>query len=110
MAQQTQPDSDAATRDTDQEFLDLVCADEELLRAEFDEIIANGWPSPPTGPPTRRPRGPATSPGPTAFPGPPRGAIKPRTPPPAPTVGPAALTPAAPRTGRPRCAQDKKGR
>ncbi|WP_406833042.1 hypothetical protein ABEG17_09480 [Pedococcus sp. KACC 23699] len=30
-----------------EEFLELVCADEELLRAEFDEIIAQEWTSPP---------------------------------------------------------------
>jgi hypothetical protein len=35
------------------EFLDLVCADEELLRAEFDAIIAQEWSSrpPPADPP-----------------------------------------------------------
>lgn len=35
----------------DEVFLDLVCRDEQLLRDEFDAIIAAGWP-------TRRP--PAT--------------------------------------------------
>jgi hypothetical protein len=31
------------------QFLDLVCADEELLRAEFDAIIAAEWPNPAGG-------------------------------------------------------------
>ena len=29
------------------EFLDLLCADEELLRAEFEAIVAAEWPRPP---------------------------------------------------------------
>ena len=42
-----------ATRDTrartvDEQFLDLICSDEDLLRAEFDAIIAAEWSSPPT--------------------------------------------------------------
>jgi WS/DGAT/MGAT family acyltransferase len=45
MAQQS------STRGLEAEFLDLICADEELLRAEFDAIIAAGWP---TSPPTVR--------------------------------------------------------
>jgi hypothetical protein len=32
-----------AARRVEEEFLDLVCADEELLRAEFDAIIAQEW-------------------------------------------------------------------
>ncbi len=28
-------------------FLDLLCADEELLRAEFEAIVAAEWPRPP---------------------------------------------------------------
>jgi hypothetical protein len=31
------------------EFLALVCADEEWLRAEFDAIVAAEWPGPPPG-------------------------------------------------------------
>ncbi|MEP6650311.1 MAG: hypothetical protein ABJA74_10450, partial [Lapillicoccus sp.] len=31
----------------EEEFLAIVCADEDLLRAEFDAIIAAEWPSPP---------------------------------------------------------------
>lgn len=40
-----------AAHDVEEEFLELVCADEELLRAEFDAIIAREWPSrrPPPG-------------------------------------------------------------
>ena len=33
--------------DVDEEFMALVCADEELLDAEFEAIIAAGWPPPP---------------------------------------------------------------
>ena len=38
---------------TDDEFLALLCADEELLRAEFDAIIAASWPDPPARLPWR---------------------------------------------------------
>jgi len=31
----------------DERFVELICADEALLRAEFDAIIAAEWPSPP---------------------------------------------------------------
>lgn len=31
----------------DEEFLALVCSDPELLRAEFESIVAAGWSSPP---------------------------------------------------------------
>jgi hypothetical protein len=31
----------------DEQFLALVCSDEDLLRAEFDAIIAAEWPDPP---------------------------------------------------------------
>src|SRR5688572_15123601 len=47
---------------TDEEFLELMCDDEDLLRAEFDAIIAREWPSrpppadPPAGSPTPGPR------------------------------------------------------
>jgi hypothetical protein len=39
------------TRSREKEFLELVYADEELLRAEFDAIIAEEWPT--DGPPGR---------------------------------------------------------
>ena len=42
-----------ATRSTDEQFLDLLLADEDLLRAEFDAIIAAEWPGPPTDRPGR---------------------------------------------------------
>lgn len=38
-------------RRTTDEFLDLVCADEDLLRAEFDAIIDATWSPPPARPP-----------------------------------------------------------
>jgi hypothetical protein len=50
--------SDTATRDA---FLDVVCRDEELLRAEFEAIIGASWPGssePPASPPPAPP-GPA---------------------------------------------------
>jgi len=40
------PGSVIAPSVTDQ-FLALVCADEQLLRDEFDAIIADAWPTPP---------------------------------------------------------------
>jgi hypothetical protein len=43
------------------EFADLICADEELLRAEFDAIIAAGWPPAVRGTGCRRDRPPAGS-------------------------------------------------
>lgn len=39
-------------RRLDDEFLDLVVADEDLLRAEFDAIIEASWSPPPANPPT----------------------------------------------------------
>ena len=30
-------------------FIELVCSDEELVRAEFDAIVAAAWTSPPDG-------------------------------------------------------------
>ena len=48
----------------DEEFVELMCADEELLRAEFDAIIAQEWSSslPPPDPPAASPR-PGPGPG-----------------------------------------------
>ena len=45
--------ADTAARTVDEQFLGLMCSDEDLLRAEFDAIIAAEWPSPPP----RTPRG-----------------------------------------------------
>lgn len=44
-----------AELDRDQEFWDLIAADPELLRAEFDALIAANWPCDPA-PPTPGPR------------------------------------------------------
>lgn len=41
----------------DAEFTELVCSDEELLRMEFEAIIAAEWPTVPIRPPLRRQRG-----------------------------------------------------
>ena len=57
MPQILHPDGFDDTRSTEEQFLDLLLADEELLRAEFDAIIAAEWPGPPPIPPDRRVRG-----------------------------------------------------
>ena len=44
----TNPESSIVGRSVDEQFLDLLIADEELLRAEFDAINAEEWLSPPT--------------------------------------------------------------
>jgi hypothetical protein len=41
----------------DEEFTDLVASDEELLRAEFDELITSSWPQPPSRPASPAPPG-----------------------------------------------------
>jgi len=46
MATLTQPNRPATTCDMDELFLELLCADEDLIRSEFDAIIAAEWPSP----------------------------------------------------------------
>jgi hypothetical protein len=43
--------SDPATWTVDEQFLDLICNDQDLLAAEFDAIIAAEWPGPPANPP-----------------------------------------------------------
>ena len=45
--------ADTAARTVDEQFLALMCSDEDLLRAEFDAIIAAEWPSPPPRTPRR---------------------------------------------------------
>jgi hypothetical protein len=47
----------AERTDPREEFLALLCADEDLLRAEFDAIVAANWdrPTPPRPTPPRRP-------------------------------------------------------
>jgi len=47
------------------ELLDLVLSDPELLRAEFEAIIAASWPDPPNPPPPTRPAPPAEAPNPS---------------------------------------------
>ena len=47
--------------DTDEAFFELVCADDDLLRAEFEAIVAASWVGPPDWPtpvPSPRPPGP----------------------------------------------------
>jgi len=69
----------AAADEVEEEFLALVYADEELLRAEFDALIAATWGQPrqpagprrasrPTPPPRRRPRPKFARPGPMRAP------------------------------------------
>jgi hypothetical protein len=46
---------------TDEAFVDLVCADDDLVRAEFEAIIAASWPALPVDPdpvPSPTPRDP----------------------------------------------------
>src|SRR4026207_917 len=54
---------DTAARSVDEQFLALMCYDEDLLRAEFDAIITAEWASPPPTAPPRRdaPRRPPTT-------------------------------------------------
>ena len=40
-------------RTINEQFLALMCSDEDLLRAEFGAIIAAEWPSPPANTPGR---------------------------------------------------------
>jgi hypothetical protein len=42
---------DPTARRIDEQFLDLICNDQDLLTAEFDAIIAAEWPNPPANPP-----------------------------------------------------------
>lgn len=69
----------SAVRGVDEEFLELICADEELLRAEFDAIIDQEWLSrpPPADPPAASP-GPG--PGPRRHRPPAGGVASPRRP------------------------------
>ncbi len=61
----SRPDPHSDPRPVTEVFIDLVCADPEWLRAEFDAVIATGWDHPlPTRPRPRRPirRGPGPRP------------------------------------------------
>ncbi|HEU4547490.1 MAG TPA: hypothetical protein VFR88_14450 [Microlunatus sp.] len=57
MPQTRPPDSAEDTRSAEEQFLDLLLADDDLLRAEFDAIVAAEWPGPPPNLPRRRVRG-----------------------------------------------------
>lgn len=91
-----EPDGDIAALSTNELFVDLLCADEDLLRAEFDAIIAAEWPGQPPDEPgyedsAGRPRRArhhrkSSDPAPFGQPHHPRigGWTRPRSPPPAP--------------------------
>ena len=49
---------DLATRETGTEFADLMCADPQWLREEFDALIAASFGRPPAPPPPAPPRVP----------------------------------------------------
>ena len=49
------PATDDWHRNMPEEFLALVCNDPDLLRAEFDSIVADSWTDPPEEPPTKPP-------------------------------------------------------
>ncbi len=53
MPQILHPDGSDDPRRAEEQFLDLFLSDEELLRAEFDAIIAADWSSPPSASPAR---------------------------------------------------------
>lgn len=55
--------ADVDTRvDADEAFLELICADDDLLRAEFEAIVAASWVGPPDRPrPVPTPRPPASA-------------------------------------------------
>lgn len=65
----------------DEQFTDLISTDEELLRAEFDDLMASSWPRPPSHPTTPGPR-PPSHPSPS-------GPLPADSPEPAPPVNPA---------------------
>jgi hypothetical protein len=49
---------DLATRDADRAFAELMCADAQWLREEFDALIAASFSQPPAAPPPAPPRVP----------------------------------------------------
>ncbi len=53
-----------STDPVEQDFLDLVLTDPDLLRAEFEQIIASAWPDPPPPHRPQPPVGPANPSGP----------------------------------------------
>jgi hypothetical protein len=48
---------DPTARRVDEQFLDLICNDQDLLAAEFDAIIAAEWPNAPANPAGHGPTG-----------------------------------------------------
>jgi len=46
---------DLATREAGTEFADIICADPDLLRQEFDALIAASYARPPASPPPAPP-------------------------------------------------------
>jgi hypothetical protein len=46
---------DLATREAGTEFADVICADPDLLRQEFDALIAASFARPPASPPPAPP-------------------------------------------------------
>jgi len=55
---------DLATRDADAMFAELICADAQWLREEFDALIAASFRQPPAAPPPAPPRVPPRRPRP----------------------------------------------
>jgi hypothetical protein len=49
---------DLATRDANAAFAELICADAQWLREEFDALIAASFSQPPAAPPSAPPRVP----------------------------------------------------
>jgi hypothetical protein len=84
-----------STRTADAAFAELICADPQWLREEFDALIASSFGQPPAAPPPAPPRMPpprrfASFPGPpwlrtsfaaATFPAGPRGRCRQRSPP-----------------------------
>jgi hypothetical protein len=50
---------DLTTRDADTEFAELICADAQWLREEFDALISASFSQPPAAPPPAPPRVPS---------------------------------------------------
>ncbi|HEY0805430.1 MAG TPA: hypothetical protein VGD84_10205, partial [Pseudonocardiaceae bacterium] len=57
----SRPDTSDTTEAVWDEFLAVICADEEWVRAEFDALIAAQWPDPPPPAPAPRPALPPPS-------------------------------------------------
>jgi hypothetical protein len=49
---------DVTTRDADMAFADLICADTQWLREEFDALVTASFGQPPAAPPPAPPRVP----------------------------------------------------